>query len=225
VQLRKFGHACVRFERAGSVLVIDPGSLTEPEAVLDADAVLITHEHFDHFSESGLRAAVAARPGLEVWTVAPVAQVLSDLGDTVHAVTDGEQFTAAGFAVRAYVGSHVRVHPDLPRVENTGFLVEGDVFHPGDALTVPGVPVDTLLVPVQGSWTHLSATIDWIRQVAPRRAVAIHDSGLSAIGHAILDGYLGAHGPGIGTAYTRLEPRTAMEIPLQRGALPAGQPA
>ena len=225
MQLWKFGHACVRFERAGSVLVIDPGSLTEPEAVRDADAVLVTHEHFDHFSESCLRSAAAARPALEVWTVPAVAQVLSDLGDRVHTVADGDHFEAAGFPVRAYVGSHIRVHPDLPPVENAGFLVAGDVFHPGDALTVPGVPVDTLLVPLQGSWTHLAATIDWIRAVRPRRAVAIHDSGLSAIGHAILDGYLGANGAGIGTAYSRLEPLTSMEIPLQRGPLPAGLPA
>jgi L-ascorbate metabolism protein UlaG (beta-lactamase superfamily) len=225
VRFWKFGHACVRFERAGSVLVIDPGSLTEPEAVQDADAVLVTHEHFDHFSESCLRSAAAARPALEVWTVPAVAQVLSDLGGRVHAVADGDHFEAAGFPVRAYVGSHVRAHRDLPPVQNAGFLVAGVVFHPGDALTVPGVPVDTLLVPLQGSWTHLSATIDWVREVRPRHAVAIHDSGLSAIGHAILDGYLGAHGPGIGTAYSRMEPRTAMEIPLPPLPPPVGRPA
>ena len=225
MRLWKFGHACVRFERAGSVLVIDPGSLTEPEAVHGADAVLVTHEHFDHFSESCLRAAAADRPHLEVWTVPAVAQVLSDLGDRVHTVSDGDRFQAAGFEVRAYVGAHVRVHPDLPPVENAGFLVAGDVFHPGDALTLPGVPVDTLLVPLQGSWTQLAATIDWIREVRPRRALAIHDSGLSPVGHAILDGYLGAHGPGIGTAYTRLDPLTSMEVPVQRGLLPVGRPA
>ena len=225
MRLWKLGHACVRLERAGSVLVIDPGSLTEPEAVQDADAVLVTHEHFDHFAESCLRSAAAARPGLEVWTVPAVAQVLSDLGHRVHSVSDGDRFVVAGFHVRAYVGAHTRAHPDLPPVENAGFLVEGDVFHPGDALTLPGVPVDTLLVPLQGSWTQLSATIDWIRQVRPRRAVAIHDSGLSPVGRAILDGYLGANGPGIGTAYCRLAPSTALEVPLHRDALLTDRPA
>lgn len=33
---------------------------------------------------------------------------------------------------------------------NTGFPVEGELFHPGDSFTVPEEPVRVLLVPIAG---------------------------------------------------------------------------
>ena len=49
MRITKFGHACVRVEHDGATLVIHPGGWTEPEAVDGATAVLITHEHPDHY--------------------------------------------------------------------------------------------------------------------------------------------------------------------------------
>ena len=49
MRITKFGHACVRLEHDGTVVVLDPGMFTDPEAVDGADAVLITHEHPDHY--------------------------------------------------------------------------------------------------------------------------------------------------------------------------------
>jgi L-ascorbate metabolism protein UlaG (beta-lactamase superfamily) len=80
VQLTKFGHSCVRLAARGASLVIDPGTLSEAESVHDADAVLVTHEHFDHFSESRLRYACALNPGLEIFSLPSICEALSDLG-------------------------------------------------------------------------------------------------------------------------------------------------
>ena len=49
MRITKFGHACVRVEHDGVTVVIDPGVFTDVEAVDGADAVLITHEHADHY--------------------------------------------------------------------------------------------------------------------------------------------------------------------------------
>src|SRR5680860_431519 len=56
MRITKFGHACVRIESDGQVLVIDPGSFTDREAVDGATGVLITHEHADHFDADNLGA-------------------------------------------------------------------------------------------------------------------------------------------------------------------------
>ncbi|MFE4856679.1 MBL fold metallo-hydrolase [Streptomyces sp. NPDC056670] len=202
--LTKFGHACVRMEKDGCRLVVDPGGLTEPQALDGADAVLVTHEHFDHFNEAVLREAALHNPALRIWTNSSVAGRLDGLGARVTAVGEGESFTAAGFDVRVYGTWHAPIHPDVPRVGNIGFLVDDALFHPGDALTVPDTTVDTLLLPVHGPWSTTGQLIDYVRAVAPQQACAIHDGALNEVGGAMIRGFLGDDGPGTGAPYRHL---------------------
>ncbi|KOT95417.1 beta-lactamase [Streptomyces rimosus subsp. pseudoverticillatus] len=218
MQLTKFGHACVRVEKDGRRLVVDPGGLTGPEALDGADAVLVTHEHFDHFSEETLRRAAERNPRLRVWTNSAVAARLDGLGTRVTAVGDGETFAAEGFDVQVHGTWHAVIHPDVPRVTNVGFLIDGALFHPGDALTVPGTPVDTLLLPVHAPWSTTGHLIDYVREVAPRDAYAIHDGALNDIGTAMVDGFLGERGPGVPARYRRLAPGATVRIGLSERA-------
>ena len=192
--LRKFGHSCVRLEKGGQVLVIDPGIFTEPEALDGASAVLITHEHTDHLDGDRLRAAAAANPGLEVWTNGSVAALLSDLGPRVHSVGDGSSFSAAGFNVVAVGEFHAIIHPEIPKARTVCFLVDGDVFHPGDSFTLPRSAVRTLLLPIHAPWLKLSEAIDFAHSVRPDRVVAIHDGMLNDRGLALTDRLLGMPG-------------------------------
>ncbi|HEY1156983.1 MAG TPA: MBL fold metallo-hydrolase, partial [Arthrobacter sp.] len=49
MKLTKYTLACVRLEKEGGVLVLDPGTFSETaEALAGAQAVLVTHEHADH---------------------------------------------------------------------------------------------------------------------------------------------------------------------------------
>ncbi|MFG2720072.1 MBL fold metallo-hydrolase [Streptomyces sp. NPDC048416] len=202
--LTKFGHACVRIEKDGRRLVVDPGGLTEPQALDGADAVLVTHEHFDHFSEATLREAARNNPGLRIWTNTPVARRLDGLGARVTTVGEGEAFTANGFDVKVYGTWHAPIHPDIPRIGNIGFLIDDALFHPGDALTVPDAAVDTLLLPVHGPWSTTGQLIDYVRAVAPHQTCAIHDGALNEVGTAMVGGFLGDNGPGTGAPYRHL---------------------
>ncbi|MFJ9724713.1 MBL fold metallo-hydrolase [Streptomyces sp. NPDC101209] len=204
MRLIKYGHACVGLEEDDRRLVVDPGGLTDPRVLDRADAVLVTHEHFDHFSEENLRRAAEANPALRIWTNASVAGRLEGLGHRVTTVGHGEAFEAAGFAVEVHGTWHETIHPDIPRVGNVGFLVDGSVFHPGDALTVPDTRVDTLLLPVHGPWSTTGRLIDYVREVAPRQVYAVHDGALNDTGVAMVGGLLGAGGPGTGAPYDRL---------------------
>ncbi|BCJ37752.1 MBL fold metallo-hydrolase [Actinocatenispora thailandica] len=211
--LTKFGHSCIRVEKDGQRLVIDPGGLSEPQALNGTDAVLVTHEHFDHFAEDTLRAAAAANAALRIWTNQAVAARLDGLGTRVSTVDAGDTFTAAGIDVQVHGTWHAVVHPDIPRVRNVGFLLDGTVFHPGDALTVPGTAIDTLLLPVHAPWSATGQLIDYVREVGPRQAYAIHDGALNDVGIAMVGGFLGAGGPGTGARYERPAPGTAVELP------------
>lgn len=205
------GHAGLRVEQDGYTLVVDPGVFCDQQllasALDDADGLLITHEHFDHFAPDPVKAALANKPRIEVWTNNSVAGQLEGAPATVHTIGDGSAFTAGGIDVHGYGEWHARIHRDLPLVRNTGFLIGGKVFHPGDALTDPEVPVELLLVPSHGPWTRTGDLIDFVRQVHPARVSPIHDAMLSPIGKGGLEAFLSeqpGYGPGTGAPYSPL---------------------
>ncbi|MFI9272372.1 MBL fold metallo-hydrolase [Kitasatospora sp. NPDC052896] len=212
MRLTKFGHACVRIEQDETTLVIDPGLFTEPEAVQGADALLITHEHFDHFTEDQVRAALAANPGLRIWTNRAVADQLAGLGAAVTVVGEGDAFDVGGIDVTVHGEWHALIHPDVPRVGNIGFLLNGRLFHPGDALTVPERPVETLLLPLSGPWNKIGELVDYVREVRPGRALGIHEALLSEAGLGVGARFLGDDGPGTGAPYRYLTSGAGLDL-------------
>ena len=212
MELTKQGHACVVLSEGDQRIVLDPGSFTDPAALDGATAVLITHEHPDHFEPQRLRAALDADPALEVWTNASVAGQLEGLGSRVHVVGHGDAVSVAGIEVHVPGEFHAEIHPDIPRIANVGFLVAGQVFHPGDALTVPEEPVATLLLPVHAPWSKLAEVIDYVRAVDADQAYAVHDGALNDIGLGMVGRLLGEQGPGTPTPYSRLAPGDSVEL-------------
>jgi L-ascorbate metabolism protein UlaG (beta-lactamase superfamily) len=212
MELTKHGHACVVVSEDDRRLVLDPGVFTDPSALDGASAVLITHEHPDHFEPERLRAALDADPALEVWTNASVAGKLEGLGGRVHVVGQGDALTVAGFDVHVHGELHAVIHPEIPRIANVGFLVGGQVFHPGDALTVPDEPVATLLLPVHAPWSKVSEIIDYVRAVDADQAYAVHDALLDDNGLGMYAGLLGERGPGTPTPYSRLTPGDSVDL-------------
>ncbi|WSF15929.1 MBL fold metallo-hydrolase [Streptomyces sp. NBC_01353] len=210
VKLTKKSHSCVRLEKDGRTLVIDPGGFSEEDSALGADVLLVTHEHADHFDEDRLRAGLESNPAAQIWTLRSVAEKLSAaFPGRVHTVGHGDTFSAAGFDVQVHGELHAVIHPDIPRITNVGFLVDGSVFHPGDALTVPDHPVDTLMLPVMAPWSKISEVIDYVREVKPRRAIDVHDALLTDLARPIYDRQIGALG---GTDHGRLTPGDSTEL-------------
>jgi len=159
-----------------------------------------------------LRAALAADPGLQVWSTAAVAGQFTDLVARAHVVDHGDTFTAAGFDVHVYGSEHAVLHQDIPIVANVGFMIDGEVFHPGDALTVPEDPVGTLLLPASAPWLKLAEMIDYARAVDAGREYTIHDALFSETGRAVLGAFLGmATGPS-GGGFAQLEVGSSVDL-------------
>ena len=211
MRVTKFTHSCLRIEGDGAALVVDPGAFSERAALTRADAVLITHEHFDHLDVGGLADTLAQRPGLRVYAHPDVLPKLTAFADVVTAVEAGTEFAAAGFSVRAYGGQHAVIHPEIPRIANLGFLISdgaGSVYTPGDSFAVPDEHVDTLFVPLSAPWLKLSEAIEFVRAVKPGRAFALHDFLLTETGAQVSDGHLERLG---GTRYARVAPGTTLD--------------
>ena len=211
MRVTKFTHSCLRLE-GGGVLVVDPGGFSERAALVGADAVLITHEHFDHLDVDALSDAVARQPGLRVYAHAEVLPKLTAFADVVTGIGAGDEFDAAGFGVRAYGGHHAVIHPDIPRIANLGYLITGGdgstLYHPGDSFEPPeSEHVDTLFVPLHAPWSKLSESVEFVRTVAPDRAFALHDALLTETGAGVYDGHLDRLG---GAPYKRVAPGTTI---------------
>ena len=213
MRFTKFGHSCVRLEKDGAVLVVDPGVWTDAAAALaGAAAVMVTHEHADHLDVGAVRTALQASPELTLWANPQVTAQFTEFGDRVHELRHGDVLSAAGFGVHVYGHDHALMHKDIPQVVNTGFLIEGELFHPGDSFTVPEEPVRTLLVPIAGPWLWVGAMIDYFRAVAPVRGYAIHDAILNDNGLGLMTRMLLVAAAPSGVPVARLEPGTSLEL-------------
>ena len=213
MRITKFGHACVRIEHEGTTLVLDPGGFTEREAVEGADVVLVTHEHFDHYDAEHLRACDARIVTID-GVAAQIRQGAPDLVERLTEVAPGDTFDAGSVAVRVVGVDHAVIHPDLPRIHNSGYLMDvggTKVYHPGDALTAPGETVDLLLAPASAPWMKVGEAIDFVREVGASHNLAIHDAIYSEAGHGVVATMMEKLNGPRGLGWTRLQP--GQELP------------
>ena len=208
MQVTHFGHSCVLLDTGAARLLIDPGSFsTGFEGLTGLDAVLVTHQHPDHLDPERLPALLRANPDARLIVDSGTAGQLTDVDH--EAVEPGATVTVGGARVEVLGGQHAVIHPDIPVIPNNAYLVDGTHLHPGDALdTVPG-DVDVLFLPAAAPWSKISETIEYLRAVAPRAAVPIHQGILA--NPAVFYGHFDRLGPER-TTFRPLDPGVAVSL-------------
>lgn len=183
MQLTHFGHSCLlasfREGASETTVLFDPGNFSHGfEGVTGLSAILITHQHPDHADTARLPALVDANPQAALYADPMTAAQLGGAWQAVHA---GDAVTVGHLSVRGVGGTHAVIHPEIPVIDNISYLV-GDqghparLMHPGDALFAPDEPVEVLATPAAAPWMKLSEAVDYLRAVAPTRAVPIHQA-------------------------------------------------
>ena len=177
MQLTHFGHSCVLADFGHTTVLFDPGNFSHGfEGITGLSAILITHQHPDHADTARLPALLDANPQAALYADPMTA---AQLGGSWTAVNVGDAFSVGHLVVRGVGGKHAVIHPDIPVIDNISYLLgDGDhparLMHPGDALFVPDEPVDVLATPASAPWMKISEAVDYLRAVAPARAVPIH---------------------------------------------------
>ena len=213
MRLTKFGHSCLLVEEGGARVLLDPGSFSEGFEELEGlTAVCVTHQHVDHLDTGRLRRLLDRNPGVRVVADQGSAGDLGEAGADVEVVHDGDELQLGGLGVRVAGQTHAIVHPDVPAVPNVGYLVGGRLFHPGDAFTELGAPVEVLAVPAGAPWLKLAEAVDYLRRVRPRVAVPVHEKVLSERGVAAHYGQLERLGAGGGTSFRNLDDGRPVEL-------------
>lgn len=182
MHVTKHEHACLRLEQEGKTLIIDPGAFTLPLNDLhDVVAVVVTHEHPDHWSAQHLDRLVASFPGVPIYGPEGVAHAAA--GFDIRVVSPGDAIDAGPFHLEFFGGKHAVIHESIPVIDNVGVLVNDAFYYPGDSYTVPkGADVALLAAPVGAPWLKIGDAIDFVLAVKPRRAFATHDMTLSQAG-------------------------------------------
>jgi L-ascorbate metabolism protein UlaG (beta-lactamase superfamily) len=140
MDIRFLGHAAFALEHEGTTVLVDPFLTGNPKAAasaeeVDADAILLTHGHADHFGDT---VAIAQRTGAPVVAIVEIANELSEeLGEN-HQVFDPNLGGTVEFdwgSVRLVPAWHTSTTPKGTQNTPAGLVIElGDkrVYHLGD---------------------------------------------------------------------------------------------
>ena len=148
VEISWLGHASVMIQTDTIVLYIDPWKIGT--ASPKADIILLTHDHYDHYSEDDI--ALLATDTTRI--VAPMlTEVVTDVINT------GESLELDDVIVEALPAYNINKNFH-PRANNwVGYIVDicgRRVYHTGDTDRIPemkGLSVDVALMPVGGTYT------------------------------------------------------------------------
>ncbi|WP_104200942.1 MBL fold metallo-hydrolase [Cryobacterium sp. Y29] len=186
MKLTKLEHAALIIELAGKKLYIDPGSFTTALArTADTVAVVITHEHADHWTPEQLGRIIEMNSDLRIFAPAGVTRAIAafDAELDVTTVQAGDVIEVAPFTLRFFGATHAVIHESIPVIDNVGVLVNDELYYAGDAFTIPeGVEVGTLAVPAAAPWMKISEAMDYIFAIKPKRSFPTHEMLLSRAG-------------------------------------------
>lgn len=174
MKLTKYVHACLVAEIDGKTYLFDPGNFSWDSGKFDIeklgklDAVVITHEHPDHFHPPFVAAVLNKFPAATFVTTPSVAVKLHDMGAVrifTDSIDDIEIFSKK---------SHASLRPLDEIPENIAVHVAGQLTVGGDRHDLEESK-DILALTVTAPWGSMVAATDMALRLKPKTIVPIHD--------------------------------------------------
>ncbi len=171
-------HSCIRITEGGVVIYADPFHM--PDDPRDGDIILITHDHFDHFSPEDIKKA--AKSGAVIAAPEKMAKKAADeTGLTVTPVKPGGTYEISGLSVETVPAYNI-LKPFHPKSAGwVGYIVTVGgrrIYIAGDTDVTPEskkVKCDVAMLPVGGKYTmtakEAAALVDIIK---PAEAIPTH---------------------------------------------------
>jgi L-ascorbate metabolism protein UlaG (beta-lactamase superfamily) len=210
VRITKYEHATLHLALGDESLVIDPGVFLSHPDITGVVAIVITHEHTDHWTAEQVRRILEKNPGATVFAPQGVADQADDL--EIAVVAPGDTVEAGSFKLEFFGGTHAVIHASIPVIDNVGVLVNDELYYAGDSYAVPGVDVGTLAAPIGAPWLKIGEAMDYVLAVKPKRAFYVHDMTLSVAGKQMAAARLKWATEQGGGTFTELQPGETLDV-------------
>lgn len=209
MKLTKLEHACFTVEIDGKKVVVDPGKFSNfPDNYSDAVAVVFTHNHSDHFSQSNLDKVRAGSPDVLIFAAKEISDQIPEAVEPER----GKEYEVGPFKLMFGGGMHAIIHPDYPVPHNVTVMINDTVYYPGDSYTIPNGKPKLVMVPINAPWAKVSEAMDFMRRVNAETFIPTHDAMLSEAGHGTYDAWLERVSEATGRGYKILKFADTIEV-------------
>jgi len=182
MKITKYEHACLTIEINNRILVIDPGVFSSSFAPSDnIDAIVITHEHADHFDPEKIVSITALNPNTVIFATEKVS---SQIPNSVVPNTD-EKKTIGDFVLQFFGHNHAPIVDDIVPCNNFGIVVNDTLVYPGDSFEVPPTRPQILATPVSAPWLKVNDVMQYIASTKPAKVFPTHNALLSEAGQSV----------------------------------------
>jgi len=171
MEITWLGHASFKLKTMGKVIYIDPYAGDYDEA---ADFILISHEHFDHFSQEKISQIRNDRT--RILAAKSVAAQLNGSGAIAPGDTIKEEWISIS-AVESY-NTNKKFHP---KGTGIGFVIEAEnkkLYFAGDTDIIPEmdkIDADIALLPVSGTYVMTAVeAAEAAKRVKAKTAIPMH---------------------------------------------------
>ena len=196
VSIQFLAHSFFKIQNGGGAVLVDPfiagKSASNVKRLIDCpcsekqlkdiSAILITHEHFDHFDRE-LIEHIVARDNALVVAHDSVLNQLNISKRNVCPINANGSVSVRGIKVKAFSAHHPQSFYPL------SYLIEMDgqrIFHAGDTDTMEGffetIKCDTAMLPIGGTMTmDLVDAVKTTKAIKPKIVIPMHYNTFSVI--------------------------------------------
>lgn len=171
MQIKWLGQASFKIKTRDTTIYTDPYAGEYDEK---ADLILISHEHYDHFSKEKIN-----QVRTDNTAILTTDKVASEL-EGAKAMKQGDVLNVGGVKIEAVHAYNIG-KPFHPKGNGIGFIISGNkykVYFAGDTDNIPeikNIKADIALVPVGGTYTmNREEAADAVLTIKPKLAIPMH---------------------------------------------------